>query len=145
LTRKNVAGMIALFRTSRALRRRLVVPVDPHDLVGSRSQILVRNRTFAISRFTERTTGVGRTTRRNPPTSFQQPPPRSVENEQKPFIEESQLWETSRRPPVSSPEDGLKRLLLRNDTLVIERWVDSACVMYCGGSKQHEIPDRSKC
>jgi len=38
--------------------------------------------------------------------------------------EQSPLWEASQRPPVSNPEDGLKRLLLGHDQLVITRQIE---------------------
>ena len=43
--------------------------------------------------------------------------PRSSRPEQ----EESPLWEASRRPPSSDPEEGLKRLLMDNDLLIVTR------------------------
>ena len=43
--------------------------------------------------------------------------PRSSRPEQ----EETPLWEASRRPPSSDPEEGLKRLLMDNDLLIVTR------------------------
>lgn len=44
--------------------------------------------------------------------------PRSSQPEQ----EESPLWQASQRPPASDPEEGLHRLLMDNDLLVVTRY-----------------------
>lgn len=51
--------------------------------------------------------------------------PRSSQPEQ----EESPLWQTSQRPPASDPEDGLNRLLMNNDLLIVTRYAQ--CIMLC--------------
>lgn len=48
-----------------------------------------------------------------------------MDAESEPSKEESQLWRTSQRPPASDPEEGLRRLLMDNQVLVIERRVAS--------------------
>ncbi|KAL0947421.1 hypothetical protein HGRIS_013533 [Hohenbuehelia grisea] len=81
-------------------------------------------RTFALSRFPQRRTGTSRETRRVlPPTEKPKTGP-YPQHESTPSEEESQLWHTSSRPPASNPETGLRRLLMDNDTLVIERHIE---------------------
>ncbi|GLB35083.1 putative phospholipid scramblase family protein [Lyophyllum shimeji] len=79
-------------------------------------------RGYALSRFPERPAGAFR--RRNPPPPPPRPPPEAIPREESPSEEQSQLWHTSQRPPSSNPEDGLRRLLLENDTLVVERQIE---------------------
>lgn len=86
-------------------------------------------RSYALSRFTTPRTGVSRARRipsarvsgSSEPASLtprSPPPPR----EDTPSGEESLLWHASQRPPNSNAADGLKKLLLGSNTLVIERW-----------------------
>ncbi|KXN90546.1 hypothetical protein AN958_04218 [Leucoagaricus sp. SymC.cos] len=41
-----------------------------------------------------------------------------------PSAEESRLWHTSQRPTTSNAREGLQRLLMHNDTLIIERQLE---------------------
>lgn len=79
-----------------------------------------------LSRFAERATGAGRKTRDGPAGSAARKPvvtdPFPVSYEEKPSIDESELWNVSRRLPSSDPEVGLKTLL-GNESLVITRLV----------------------
>ncbi|KAF8078084.1 Scramblase-domain-containing protein [Lyophyllum atratum] len=73
-----------------------------------------RTATYALSRFPQRPTGASRTRHALQPP----PPPESVPREETPSEEQSQLWHASQRPPSSNPDEGLRRLLLENDTLI---------------------------
>lgn len=81
-------------------------------------------RTYALSRFPDRKApGAGRA-RISPIRML----PRetasgtgNIEYEEQPSHAESHLWETSGRSPTSNPEEGLKRLLLQNENLIITR------------------------
>ncbi|TFK42716.1 Scramblase-domain-containing protein [Crucibulum laeve] len=80
-------------------------------------------RTYSISRFPTRTTGSGRAQRKNTPHSRGHLQP-IIPTEANASDEESQLWHTSQRPPTNPPENGLWKLLLENDTLIIERQLE---------------------
>lgn len=73
---------------------------------------------YALSRFPKRYPGAGRT---RPTAPLNNPTPSAMPHEESPSGEDSQLWHTSQRPPASDPEQGLHRLLMESDTLVIER------------------------
>ncbi|KAG1885436.1 hypothetical protein F4604DRAFT_1726129 [Suillus subluteus] len=85
-------------------------------------------RGYALSRFPDRRTGFGRT-----PSSGHKPTQGTVSSEsardeisrftyeEQSSAHDSQLWDTSQRMPSSNPEEGLKHLLLNNNTLVITR------------------------
>jgi len=88
---------------------------------------LVPSRAYALSRFPERGTGASRQRPRvtlraelsRGPQGFDSPP-----QEDRPSTEESPLWDESQRGPFSDPENGLKRLLLGHDELVITRQIE---------------------
>jgi len=94
------------------------------------SQVLARS--YALSRHEQRPAGGGRTrpklSRRETPN--EQSPYgesqsyKSSGYEENPPSERSPLWEASQRPPASNPEDGLRRLLLGNERLVITRQIE---------------------
>ncbi|KAG9226004.1 hypothetical protein CCMSSC00406_0009101 [Pleurotus cornucopiae] len=79
-------------------------------------------RRFAFSRFPEpKAPGSFRSTRRRPESN---PQAREAAHETHTPEDDSQLWHTSQRPPASNPEEGLRRLLAENETLVIERQIE---------------------
>ncbi|KAG5730681.1 Phospholipid scramblase family protein [Termitomyces sp. T112] len=80
-------------------------------------------RTYTLSRFPIKQTGVSRT-RRRPPYKSSQNALEAIPHEEAASGEDSQLWHTSMRPPTSYPEDGLRYLLLENHTLVVERQIE---------------------
>jgi hypothetical protein len=102
---------------------------------------LPRCRTYALSRFPTRSTGISRTR-----TSERiQPLPRrseTIPSEQTPSGETSQLWHTSGRPPGSNASESLTRLL-QNDTLIIERYL--LTLAYQLDDTYQLMQDRSKC
>lgn len=90
-------------------------------------------RGYALSRFPSRRTGFGRT-----PSAGRKPTQETVLSdsaqdetygpgssrftyEEQPSVHDSQLWDASQRMPSSNPEEGLKHLLLNNNTLVVTR------------------------
>ncbi|KAI0709418.1 Scramblase-domain-containing protein [Earliella scabrosa] len=91
-------------------------------------------RTYAYSRFEQRTPGVSRERPKVSPR--QQPDTRSrggedpqgfsfsFSYEYRSSAEQSPLWEQSGRPPASNPEEGLRRLLMDNDRLVVTRQIE---------------------
>lgn len=90
--------------------RQSLGPIRP--LVG----VCLPHRSYAFSRFPDRDVG---TRRKRPTISSTRPTRESVEEESS--VDESQLWRTSTRPPASDSREGLERLLLHDDTLIIER------------------------
>lgn len=91
------------------------------------------SRTYALSRFPERNTGSSRQRRRV--TARERSSKESSENEttsyeERPSSAESLLWVESQRGPFSDPEDGLKRLLLGNDELVVTRWAKALLLLH---------------
>lgn len=76
-------------------------------------------RAYALSRLSDRQVG---TSRRRQQGRASPRPLIPVPQEEVPSEDVSQLWHTSQRPPNSNPEEGLRRLLLDNNTLMIERW-----------------------
>lgn len=80
-------------------------------------------RRFAFSRFPEpKAPGSFRSTRRRPESRPESNPQAGEPaHETHTPEDDSQLWHTSQRPPASNPEEGLRRLLAENETLVIER------------------------
>ncbi len=92
-------------------------------------------RGYARSRYSERNPGVGRSRDRperllnnrpirdDPPLQEQYTYGSAFKSEQQPSAEESPLWEASQRPPASNPEEGLRKILLENDVLVVTRCV----------------------
>lgn len=82
-------------------------------------------RSYALSRFpSKRATGVGRNREKINAVSARQEgrgDPQPLEDT--PSDDNSRMWHTSQRPPTSNSEDGLKRLLLQNDVLIIERYL----------------------
>ena len=86
--------------------------------------LLASRRTYALSRFPERNTGSSR--QRPRITARERPEIRPFKDEdptyeERPSSEASPLWDESQRGPFSDPEEGLKRLLLYNDELVVTR------------------------
>ncbi|RDB20951.1 hypothetical protein Hypma_011469 [Hypsizygus marmoreus] len=82
-------------------------------------QALPFHRTYTLSRFPQRNTGASRERRRSIPIVSEAPP-----REGTPSGDKSESWKTSQRPPASNPSEGLKKLLLENDRLVIERQIE---------------------
>jgi hypothetical protein len=108
-------NMLGILRTSILRPRPLIIPRTP---------ALSWCRTYALSRFAERATGAGRTTRTTTGKRIS-PKPSEIDStqvpyEEKPSIDESELWNVSRRLPSGDPEMGL-RALLGNESLVITR------------------------
>ncbi|RPD80232.1 Scramblase-domain-containing protein [Lentinus tigrinus ALCF2SS1-7] len=75
---------------------------------------VLTTRTYAFSRFEKSRPGVGRERPRSSQFTY----------EERPSAEESPLWEQSVRPPASNPEDGLRRLLMQHDSLVVTRQIE---------------------
>ncbi|KAI8998497.1 Scramblase-domain-containing protein [Trametes punicea] len=115
----------------------------------SSSAPLLCTRTYAFSRFEKPRPGVGRQRPKlahvhprkhvdpslDPP--HESPPPLfgfwpfqsasaggPLPREEQPSAAESPLWEGSVRAPASNPEEGLKRLLMDNDKLVVTRQIE---------------------
>jgi hypothetical protein len=108
-------NMLGILRTSILRPRPLIIPRTP---------TLPWCRTYALSRFAERATGAGRKTRTTTGKRIS-PNPGGIDStqvpyEEKPSIDESELWNVSRRLPSGDPEMGL-RALLGNESLVITR------------------------
>lgn len=84
-------------------------------------------RTYALSRFPQRTPGVGRrrqhvendNSRRD--TSGPRPTRREVPHEDQSSSETSPLWQESARSTNSNPAEGLRRLLMTRESLVVTR------------------------
>ncbi|TFY59469.1 hypothetical protein EVJ58_g5764 [Rhodofomes roseus] len=89
---------------------------------------LVSSRAYALSRFPERGTGASRQRPRVTPlraSSSRDPNEFNGSSyEDRPSSEESPLWDESQRGPFSDPEDGLKRLLLGHEELVVTRQIE---------------------
>ncbi|KAI0050899.1 Scramblase-domain-containing protein [Auriscalpium vulgare] len=86
-------------------------------------------RLYAISRFPPKSGPGASRSRRSSPREPPQPHAAakaqdSYQLEDKPSLEESPLWDESQRLPVSNPEEGLKNLLLPNDTLLVTRQLE---------------------
>lgn len=83
----------------------------------------VSYRAYALSRFPERRPGVGRNRwpTQNGTDRKQADERHEFEAEPEPSAEESPLWAASQRPPSDDPEEGIRRLLLSNETLVVTR------------------------
>ncbi|KAI0687124.1 Scramblase-domain-containing protein [Cytidiella melzeri] len=81
----------------------------------------------ARSRYPEKTPGTSRTrewSQRPLNRKSQQERASFVNVEQQPSAEESPLWEASKRPPASDPQEGLRKLLLEHDMLVVTRQIE---------------------
>lgn len=84
-------------------------------------------RTYALSRFPQRSPGVGRRRQHVERDNPQKGTPRpgatreEVPHEDQPSSEASSLWQESARSINSDPAEGLKRLLMTNETLVFTR------------------------
>ncbi|KAJ3533584.1 hypothetical protein NM688_g7263 [Phlebia brevispora] len=50
--------------------------------------------------------------------------PEEPQYSSRPEQETSPLWEASRRPPASDPKEGLRRLLMDNDLLIVTRQIE---------------------
>ncbi|KZT68179.1 Scramblase-domain-containing protein [Daedalea quercina L-15889] len=89
---------------------------------------LVSSRAYALSRFPERNIGNGRRRSRVTPlrARLSRGPTGSDDTsyEERPSTEESPLWDESQRGPFSDPEEGLKKLLLGHEELVITRQME---------------------
>ncbi|KAG5645924.1 hypothetical protein DXG03_005071 [Asterophora parasitica] len=86
---------------------------------------LVQRRSYAISRFPTRQAGPSRSRNKPPLNHLRKPPPDSGPHEDFPSTDKSQLWHTtSQRPPTDNPGDGLRKLLLGNNTLIVERQIE---------------------
>jgi hypothetical protein len=84
-------------------------------------------RCYASSRFPDR--GPGGYRRRqavSPRRDSDRSPAEELPVEDKPTIEQSDIWEQSLRRPSRNPEEGLRSLLLPNDLLVVTRSVAHA-------------------
>ncbi|RDX56601.1 Scramblase-domain-containing protein [Lentinus brumalis] len=83
-------------------------------------------RTYAFSRFDKPRPGVGRERPRVNPLHRRSTDAESPKfaYEERPSVEESPLWEQSARLPASNPEEGLKRLLMQNDNLIVTRQIE---------------------
>ena len=92
---------------------------------ASAASLLLPCRTYAHSRFTERGPGSSRTRdrpQRIPTDKVRRDDPlNDAGHEEKPSADESDLWQASMRPPASDPEEGLTRLLMDNDELIVTR------------------------
>ncbi|KAH8106761.1 Scramblase-domain-containing protein [Cristinia sonorae] len=108
-------------RRAVAAATRTIAPWTRHPCALLPSQ----RRTYALSRFEQRSPGSGRV-RPVVSSKLTRPSTRAeaTPSEDKPSIEESELWETSQRPPASDPEEGLRRLLMENDQLIVTRQVE---------------------
>jgi hypothetical protein len=110
---------------AQAGRRRLA---DPHLHLTFMQPAQCFRRSYALSRFPERRTGFGRSSGRKTTkgTSAQDAGQETYGSQftyEKHFsADDSQLWDSSQRMPSSDPEEGLKRLLLNNDTLDVTRY-----------------------
>ncbi|KAI0831471.1 Scramblase-domain-containing protein [Trametes gibbosa] len=104
-------------------------------------------RAYALSRFERPRPGVGRERPKvsprkrgeQPSESTPEPPPQESSSwpfqnassgggpfarEDKPSADHSPLWEGSVRAPASNPEEGLQRLLMNNDKLIVTRQIE---------------------
>ena len=118
LSLRTTACLSSSIRLSRLLR------ASPNP--AFRSALLVRG--YAHSRFEKPRPGAGRERPRFTPRQNTQhgsaqteEPSSSTSYEERPSVEESVLWEQGVRPPASNPEDGLRRLLMENDRLIVTR------------------------
>lgn len=83
-------------------------------------------RSYALSRFpSKRAPGVGRNRENIKPV---QPSTRRMVQDEPQTLkdissaDESRTWHTSQHPPTSNAKEGLQRLLMLNNTLIIERY-----------------------
>jgi len=79
-------------------------------------------RTYALSRFSQRSPGVGRRRQHveNDNLGFR-PVREKVPHEDKPSSEASPLWQESARSINSDPAEGLRSLLMTHESLVVTR------------------------
>ncbi|KAF9648072.1 Scramblase-domain-containing protein [Thelephora ganbajun] len=87
-------------------------------------------RTYALSRFPQRSPGVGRRRQhvendnyRNGTSGFR-PTREEVPREDQPSSETSPLWQESARAANSDPAEGLRRLLMTHESLVVTRQIE---------------------
>ncbi|ETW85743.1 hypothetical protein HETIRDRAFT_470895 [Heterobasidion irregulare TC 32-1] len=73
----------------------------------------IYSRKYALSRFPDRKPGVGRFSSK-----------RGFKQESDPSTGETSLWKESQRRPVGHSEEGIKRLLLGNNTLTVTRQLE---------------------
>ncbi|TCD66687.1 hypothetical protein EIP91_001041 [Steccherinum ochraceum] len=92
---------------------------------------LVGHRNYARSRFEERNPGTSRSRPNLSPRDPRTRPQRedstydsTLGHEQQPSVSESAIWEASQRPPAGDPEEGMRRLLMDNDLLIVERQIE---------------------
>ncbi|KAI0807425.1 Scramblase-domain-containing protein [Fomes fomentarius] len=86
-------------------------------------------RTYALSRFEKPRPGVGRERPKLTPRQRSEDNTRNTDGSQfsyedHPSAGKSPLWEQTARLPASNPEEGLKRLLMENDRLVVTRQIE---------------------
>ena len=121
--------------------RLLAKPCSRNGLAFSRTVpnplLQLPRRTYVHSRFPDKVPGSSRKRERiervHPRRATQSEEPESWFNfaqEQKPSVEQSDLWEASRRTPTGDPEEGLRRLLLGNEVLVVTRFARSTSEKY---------------
>lgn len=106
---------------------------NPNPCVALLHRTQSFQRGYALSRFPDRRTGFGRTPNagRKPTQGTASSAQGSDETydsgssrfgyEERPSAQDSQLWDASQRMPSGNPQEGLKHLLLNNNTLVITR------------------------
>lgn len=83
-------------------------------------------RTYALSRFPQRTPGVGRRRQHVENDNYRRdtgsrPARGEVPHEDQPSSETSPLWQESARSINSDPAEGLRRLLMTRESLVVTR------------------------
>ena len=113
------------FRHSQLLRSGLLTCTVPRTPSGA---LYVRG--YAHSRFERSRPGVGRerpkvTPSQRPTSEPQHSEESQMSYESQPSVADSSLWEQSALPIARDPEEGLKRLLMSNDRLVVTRCVSS--------------------
>ncbi|KIP08158.1 hypothetical protein PHLGIDRAFT_104733 [Phlebiopsis gigantea 11061_1 CR5-6] len=95
---------------------------------ASAAALLPSFRTYAHSRFTEKAPGSSRIRDRPQRIPIDKAPKsdpvNDVKHEESPSADESDLWQASMRAPASDPEEGLTRLLMDNDELIVTRQIE---------------------
>ena len=105
----------------------IVFRCSQKNLRLSTSAFYATRRTYALSRFPQRSPGVGRRRQHvendnyRGSTSRFKPAREEVPREDKPSSEASPLWQESARSFKSDPAEGLRRLLMTHDSLVVTR------------------------
>ncbi|EIN07750.1 Scramblase-domain-containing protein [Punctularia strigosozonata HHB-11173 SS5] len=86
-------------------------------------RIISRTSAFSSSHVLRRSYALSRFPTDKGPGGYRQRSP-ELPIEEKPSIEQSDLWEQSLRRPSINPEEGLRKLLLYNDVLVVTRQIE---------------------